>query len=202
VKNGIIYLQILSIMKKFNFICVLFLILNITLSGQDQKKNIIGVSAGIVPGIMDMYFDVPYNFWPNREISPIYQLFYARQVLGSFRIGGFLEFEEVRFTDDISTEVHSFKRYNFGVNWLGQFPKTALHMQLGGYAGYGFLSAVNWDKLSGYDLGLIAGPAFEKNRFGIALHLQSGHAWYDSTGTPQGVMLYTPKILLKVYYKI
>ena len=74
-------------------------------------------------------------------------------------------------------------------------------MQLGGYAGYGFLTANNWDRLNGFDIGLIVGPAYEKGHMGTAVHLQSGHAWYASSGTPSGVMLYNPKILLKVYYR-
>ena len=74
-------------------------------------------------------------------------------------------------------------------------------MQLGGYIGYGLVKANNWDNLTGIDLGVIMGPAYEKGRMGVAAHMHVGHAWYKSSGTPQGVMLYTPKILLKVYYK-
>ena len=151
---------------------------------------------------MDMYFDDPFNFWPNRELSPVANIFYARQVTESFRIGSFFEWEQVNFTDVYSPEKRNFQRFNFGFNWLGQFPKTKLHLQLGGYFGYGILKATNWDDPKGVDLGLIAGPAFETDHLGLALHLQGGHAWYESTGSPSGVMLYTPKILLKIYYKM
>jgi hypothetical protein len=174
----------------------------VLLSGQDQYKNIFGVSGGVAPAYMNMYFDNPFNFFPNREIGPVAQIFYTRQVRESFRIGSYIEFEKVRFSDNLSTAIKSFRRYNIGVNWLGQFPKTQLHLQLGGYAGYGFLRANGWDNLNGFDLGLIAGPAFEKEHTGIALHVHSGYAWYESKGTPHGVMLYTPKILLKIYYKM
>ncbi|MFZ0283068.1 MAG: hypothetical protein WAL29_15570 [Bacteroidales bacterium] len=149
-----------------------------------------------------MYFDDPFDFWPTRELSPVAHIFYARQVTESFRIGGYAEYEEVKFSDNVSPDTFSFSRFNLGVDWLGQFPKTPLHLQLGGYFGYGLLTADNWDNLKGIDLGLIAGPAFETEHFGVAVHLQSGHAWYESTGSPSGVMLYTPRFLLKIYYKL
>jgi hypothetical protein len=189
-------------MKKISLSSVLLLLLYLTISGQDQKKNIFGVSAGIVPGIMDMYFDDPFNNWYNREASPVCQLFYARQVAESFRIGSYFEYEKANFSFGSENAIYNFSRFNFGLNWIGRYPKTALHLQLGGYAGFGIIKTRNWDNLSGFDIGMIAGPAFEKNNFGIALHLHGGHGWYESTGTPSGVMLYTPKILLKVYVKI
>jgi len=189
-------------MKKIRLTSVLFLIICFTVSGQDVKKNIFGVSAGVVPGIMDMYFDDPFNNWYNREVSPVYQLFYARQVSEFFRIGSYAEYEKVNFSFGDESVIRNFSRLNLGLNWIGRYPKTALHLQLGGYAGYGILRAQNWDNLSGFDIGLIAGPAFESNNFGIAIHLQGGHGWYESSGSPAGVMLYTPKFLLKVYFKI
>ncbi|MEI8049752.1 MAG: hypothetical protein WCI92_20440 [Bacteroidota bacterium] len=144
---------------------------------------------------------MPPNFWPNRQQSPIYLRVYARQGYDFFRIGAYHEYEEVKFSDNESSEIRSFTRSNIGLNWLGQFPKTPFHFQLGGYFGYGFLKATNWSNLKGTDYGMLAGPAFEKGKMGVALHVQYGHAWYKSTGTPIGVMLYTPKYLLKVYYK-
>lgn len=189
-------------MKKIKVICVLYFLVSSVLYCQDQAKNIFGLSAGIAPGMGDMYFDMPFNFWPNRELSPICQVFYARQLTESFRIGSYLEYEKINFTDNVVNDIKNFKRYNLGLNWLGQYPKTSLHLQLGGYFGYGFLRAQNWDNLTGIDLGLIVGPAYERNKFGIALHLHGGYAWYKSSGTPIGVMLYNPKILLKVYYKL
>jgi hypothetical protein len=192
----------MKIMKKFRVICILYFLASGALFCQDQAKNIFGLSAGIAPGVMDMYFDMPFNFWPNRELSPIYNVFYARQVTESFRIGGYAEYEKAKFSDNTSEDIYSFNRYNMGLYWLGQFPKTALHLQLGGYFGYGFLRADNWDNLKGADYGFIAGPAYERGKLGIAVHVHQGHAWYESTGTPIGVMLYTPKYMLKIYYKL
>jgi len=182
-------------------ICILCLTTSGILFGQDQPKNLVGISAGIVP-FGDAYFDMPINAWPDRESSPVGQVFYARQVSEVFRIGSYLEYENAKFNNSSTKIIYSFSRYNLGINWLGQFPKTSWHMQLGGYFGYGFLIAKDWDNLKGVDLGLIIGPAYEKNKFGMALHMQGGHAWYGSSGTPEGVMLYYPKFLLKFYYKL
>ncbi len=192
----------MKIMKKIKVICVLYFLVGSVLYCQDQAKNIFGLSAGIAPGMGDMYFDMPFNFWPNRELSPIFNAFYARQVTESFRIGGYLEYEKVNFSDNLNGDINYFNCYNLGLNWLGQFPKTSLHLQLGGYFGYGFLMSEGWDNLKGPQYGFIAGPAYERNKFGIAIHVHQGHAWYESTGTPIGVMLYTPKYLLKIYYKL
>jgi hypothetical protein len=188
-------------MKKILIFCLFLFVANHFLFSQETPKNIIGISAGIVPGTMDMYFDMPFNFWPNREQSPIYQIFYARQLLEYFRIGAYVEYEKVNFSDNESSEIHNFKRSNIGINWLGQYPKTPFHAQLGGYYGYGSIKSGGWDNLTGTDYGIMVGPAYEKGKMGVALHAQLGHAWYKSDGTPIGVMLYTPKYLLKVYYK-
>ncbi len=188
-------------MKKILVLCLSCLLASSLAFSQEQPKNLIGISAGIVPGQMNMYFGDPWDFWPNRENSPIYQLFYARQLRDAFRVGTYLEYETVNFSTSPDYTIRSFNRSNFGFNWLGQYPKTALQMQLGGYVGYGFLTANNWDKLSGFDLGVLIGPAYEKGPIGVALHLQGGHAWYSSSGTPKGVMLYNPKILFKVYFR-
>ena len=68
-------------MKKLIIFCVLILFPYFLISGQYlPKKNILGISAGIVPAVMDMYFGMPWDFYPNRELSPIYQFFYAHQV--------------------------------------------------------------------------------------------------------------------------
>jgi len=188
-------------MKQIKSITVLLIItVNIVFS-QDLAKNIFGVSAGFIPAKMDIYFDEPFDFWPDRELSPVYHVFYARQVRESFRIGTYIEYEKANFSTQAEEGIYNFKRYNMGLNWLGQYPKTALHIQLGGYLGYGFLKANNWDNLKGFDLGIIMGPAFETGHFGVAVHLQGGHAWYESDGSPSGVMMYTPKFMFKFYYK-
>lgn len=187
-------------MKTIIFCCILFLTTGSLLVGQSQPKNILGVSTGIVPAVNDMYFGSPYNFWPKRALSNIYQVFYARQIFSTVRIGAYFEYERVKFKAEPDPQIHNVLRHNIGVNALGQFPKTPLHMQLGGYLGFGSLNADQWDKLTGVDFGFIAGPAYEKNHCGAAIHVQTGYAGYTSSGIPEEVKLYNPKILLKLYY--
>lgn len=189
-------------MKKILIFCMLCWLTIGFMQGQEkQAKNIFGVSAGIAPAILEMYFGEPFDFYPNRELSPLCQLFYARQIHPLFRIGAYLELEKVRFSDQTGTDFHSFRRNNMGLNGLLQFPKKPLHMQLGGYVGYGYLRANNWNDLTGLDLGGFAGPAYEKGKIGYALHFQTGYANYTASGTPSKVILYNPKILIKVYRK-
>lgn len=110
-------------MKKYMFLHVFCFIITRFVSAQELPKNIVGISAGIVPATMDMYFDKPFNIWPDRELSPIYQLFYARQVREAFRIGSYIEYEEAKFSVNPLLGIRSFTRLNIGMNWLGQFPK-------------------------------------------------------------------------------
>jgi hypothetical protein len=88
-----------------------------------------------------------------------------------------------------------------GLNWLAQYPNKAFHAQLGGYVGCGSIIASNWDQsLNGSDVGIMVGPAFEKDNFGIDFHVQYGKAYYTSSEAPDEVGIALPKLLLKVYY--
>ena len=181
--------------------CALWLFPCIYCQGQEKPKNIFGVSAGLVPAYSNMFLDEPFNSWSKREAGPVYHIFYARQVRESFRVGSYYEYEQARFTDTETGNLFGFDRYNIGVDWIGHFPISVIQLQLGGYMGFGFLKAQAWDRPWGYDLGLIAGPAWEGEKVGVALHVHAGHAWYESSGSPSGVMLYNPKILLKLHYR-
>jgi hypothetical protein len=190
-------------MKTIKVICILFLLNGLPLlSQEDLIKNYLGVSVGVVPGVTDMYFDDPLNIWPDRRISPVFNAFYARRLGELFRAGGYLGFERINFTDIAGTNINALNGYNIGLTWLTQYPKTAMSLQLGGFFGFGFLHARTWDTQTGFEYGIIAGPAYEMKKIGIALHVHYGRAWYESSGFPLGVMLYDPKILLKVYYKL
>lgn len=191
-----------SFMKKISVLLVLFFTIAVNTYSQELPKNIFGISAGIVPAYSNMFLDRPFTSWPLRETGPVYHFFYARQVRESFRMGAYYEYEQAKFKDPGTGDLFGFDRYNVGIDWLGQIRIAPLQIQLGGYFGFGFLKAQTWDRPFGYDLGLIAGPAWENERIGIAMHILAGHAWYQSSGSPSGVMLYTPKVLLKVYYKL
>jgi hypothetical protein len=188
-------------MKNFIFIiCVSGLTLHAPLTGQDRlPKNNIGFSAGLIPAVNEIYVDEPLDFWPGREMSYMLQLSYARHFTEACLFGPYLEFEKVMYS--VGADVRNLKRYNVGIGWLGKYPQRRLHMQLGGFVGVGQLRGSNWDVLWGSDAGMIAGPAFETRHLGAAIHFQIGHAWYESSGVPEGVMLYNPKFLIKMYAK-
>ena len=191
-------------MKKLYFL-VLWGLFGFTssLMGQSgQALNNVGFGIGYIPPLVEgIYFDDPWDFWPNREPSYMLQVSYARQLNQSFRTGIYLEYEKINFSTGTVDTNARFKRYNLGVDWIGQFPSTPFHMQLGGYMGFGFLMANDWDNLTGYDFGLIAGPAYEAVHFGISAQVRSGYAPYNSSGTPSGVLLFNPKFILKCYYR-
>ncbi|MGD0583941.1 MAG: hypothetical protein ABR974_13470 [Bacteroidales bacterium] len=186
--------------KKNRLICLFSFIIMLNLIVQGQgKKNIVGIGVGVSPTYENaVWIGSPINTWVTKNVSPVFQVFYARQVLEAVRLGSYFEYENATLG---STNIKA-SRYNVGLNWLAQYPNTAFHAQLGGYVGYGYVTSSNWDQsLYGSDIGIMVGPAFEKGNIGIALHLQYGKAYYTSSGAPDEVGLAIPRILLKVYYK-
>jgi hypothetical protein len=184
------------IKKGISSIVCLLLALNL-LSQEAQHKNIAGFGAGFCPARV-IWIGNPLNEWLDVGLSPVFQAFYGYQVLTSVRVGSYLEYENAafRYTNDKAS------RYNVGLNWLAQYPNKPFHAQLGGYFGYGFVKADIWDQsLSGIDYGIMVGPAYEKNNFGLALHLQTGFAYYTSSGTPDEASYSKARFLLKIYFK-
>lgn len=193
--------------KKNELLCILCLMLTLNLFAQGQEqKNVIGIGAGISPKYdYDVWIADPKNgAWVTKNTSPVFQFFYARQVREALRLGGYFEYESATL---LLNNIHDIKasRVNIGINWLGQYPESEFHIQLGGYAGYGFVGASDWSQsLYGADVGVMLGPAYEKGNFGIALHVQYGKGYYGnykSTGTPNEVGVAIPRFLLKVYHK-
>jgi hypothetical protein len=188
-------------MKTIKIISILLFLGSAPLFSQDLIKNNAGISIGLVPPVTDMYFDDPLNTWPDRVTSPVISGFYSRQVRDGLRFGTYIDYEKVNFTQIVGTSISSLNKYNIGLTWLSQYPKAAVHLQIGGYLGMGLLSAIGWDTQKGFEYGVIMGPAYEMNKLGFAIHVQYGRAWYESKGFPLGVMLYDPKILIKAYYR-
>ena len=184
--------------RKIVIISLLCFTLTLNLLSQvSEQKNIIGFGAGYCPARV-VWIGNPVNLWTDIDASPVLQIFYARQVLHSVRLGSYFEYENATFKS--TSEKAS--RYNLGLNWLAQYPDAPFNLQLGGYFGYGIVKADIWNQsLSGIDYGIMIGPAYEKNNFGIALHLQSGYSYYTSSGTPDEVSYSKARLLLKVYYK-
>jgi hypothetical protein len=183
---------------KNGILSIFCLMLSMSLFAQGKEsKNIIGAGAGICPG-RTVWIGNPINLWVDINASPILQVFYARQVLSSVRLGSYFEYENATFKGNSDKA----SRYNLGFTWLAQYPNKAFHAQLGGYFGYGFVKADIWVQIvSGIDYGIMIGPAYEKNNFGIAIHIQTGFSYYTSSGTPDEVSYSKGRFLLKVYYK-
>jgi hypothetical protein len=186
--------------------------------GQEHKV-IIGFGGGISPASW-LYIGDPVGLWGHKNTSMIVQVFYARQVLEAVRLGSYFEFENATCYfnyynngDEFYKVTGNALRFNWGLNWLAQYPRTAFHAQLGGYAGFGFVSSLTLNQnlngsstqnLPGVDLGIMVGPAYETKDLGIALHLQAGYGFYHlSSGSPDEVSFaLIPRILLKIYHKI
>jgi hypothetical protein len=184
--------------QKKGIIGMFFILISINLLSQvNEQKNLIGLGAGFCPARV-IWIGNPLNVWTDINISPVIQVFYAHQLLKSVRAGAYLEYETASF----SSETGKASRYNFGINWMAQYPEKPFHFQFGGYMGYGFVKADIWDQsLSGIDYGIMVGPAYEKNNLGIALHLQTGFAYYTSSGIPDEASYSKERILIKIYQK-
>lgn len=192
-------------MKKFLIVFVsMILIFSFqTIQSQTIKnKNIFGFSFGFIfPLEHGIYFDDPFDFFPKQEWSNPIQIFYERELSHNFRIGTYLGYCKNNFSVQ-SGPLFSFKRITLGVNWITKYPEKQLHAQLGGFFGYALVAADNWNNLNGLDFGLIAGPAYETLKWGVACHLMAGFAPLYGENYPEGVLLYSPRLVLKGYIKL
>jgi hypothetical protein len=190
-------------MKKIlSLICILYMITLIPASAQEKSgKNIAGFGATYVPYMKNgIYFDDPWDFFPNQEPSTFLRVFYARKLNKTLQMGTYMEAGQNNFTDQTGDSPHSFKKRVIGIDWVAKYPNKMVHMELGGFFGYSMIKANNWDKLNGVDFGMLAGPAYESRYFGISVLMKAGFSPHTSgDGIPEGVLLYTPGILFKVY---
>jgi len=188
------------------------------LTQEKKHKNIIGFGIGFSPASW-IWIGDPVSVWANKDASAIFHILYERQVLQAVRLGCYFEYENATYHFNYYNNGDEFYqvsgnaiRYNWGINWLAQYPQNAFHAQLGGYLGYGFMSSLNLSQspngssiqsLPGFDYGLMIGPAYETTNFGIALHLQMGFGYYNlSSGSPDEASCAVPRFILKIYYKI
>ena len=187
-----------------SLICLISMISALPASSQEKSsKNIAGFGTTLVPYMKHgMYFDDPYDFFPNQEPSTFIRVFYARKLNETLRLGAYLESAlKNEFTDQTSDDIHSFKKRVIGIDWLAKYPDTKLHIELGGFAGYSMLKADNWDNLKGADFGMLAGPAYESRHFGVSFLWKAGFSPHFSDGVPERILMYTPGMLIKVYGK-
>jgi hypothetical protein len=191
-------------MKQLSRVLLFLFLISVNPVSAQQKvlKNNEGFGVNYVPRMTNgMYFDTPFDFWPNNEPSAFMRIFYFRQLNESVKAGAYFESGKNRFSDKSSDSIHSFRRNIAGIEWLACYPRTRLHMQLGGYFGYGMIKANHWDNLKGVDFGMLAGPAFETMHFGISIQMKAGFAPFSSGGSPEGILMYTPGFLVRLYGK-
>ena len=185
-------------MKKISIITLICSFFScMTVMGQQTGSNIIlGGGIGTLFSEKEAFFVNDYeNPWPNRLLSPIVQIFGATDVGPRFRVGAFVEYEKGRYeTLYPNAQNKSFNRYNVGFNWMGRVSKTKLHGQLGGYVGFGMINSPEWNKLGGVDVGMMAGPAYEDDKYGANLHVQFGFGRYKGRETPGEVLQKKPEV--------
>jgi hypothetical protein len=166
---------------------------------QKMNSNIFGFATGIIPSWENgIYVDFDGNnsyAWYNRKTTLVYNIFYHRKLNPYFSLGGYMEYESSSFEEQLDVS-----RLNFGTQWMGRFPDYNLNMQLGGFFGAGKIFPENYSSLFGIDYGLMAGPAYEQDNFGVSLQVHAGFGYYFGKKEVETTLLYIPKIFLKVYY--
>lgn len=189
-------------MKTRFFLSVLFLfcITEYTISQETGKKNIAGAGFTYLPSMdKGIYFDDPFDFWPKQESSVFPRVFYGRKMNEVLSLAVYLESGSARFSTNTGDTVRSFVRSIVGLEWNARYPATKLHLEVGGFVGYGQINADHWNNLRGADLGLLAGPAFENKYFGASVKVKAGLSPFSAGGTPSGVLMFTPGVLFEVY---
>jgi len=189
-----------AMQKRYLILILLCFPLQQFVSAQEkQLQNMAGMGVTFqIPLSPGMYLDDPFNIWPDQEPSYITRLFYARMLSPVLSLGAYAELGRIKFSHQ-TEEIRSYRRMVAGLEWLARYPQKPLHMQLGGYAGYALIRADNWDDLHGADFGMLAGPAYEKKHFGVAAQVKAGVSPFKSSGTPEGLLLFAPGVILKMY---
>ncbi|MDA3954571.1 MAG: hypothetical protein PF485_13065 [Bacteroidales bacterium] len=189
--------------KKLSVIC--FLLISITLYSQNEaNRHVIGFSTGLgLPREDGMYIDYDqYNVWPDTKLSTVYNAFYEYKSSSYFKIGCHIEYENTKseITYPFDEEIKA-KRLVFGLHWIGQVPNYFIHLDLGGYLNLGSASSEDWDtNLNGVEFGIMGGPGIDFNNFGIALHYKPGFSYFFSGDSPEAVLLFSQRLMLRVQY--
>lgn len=193
-------------MKKSIVLFTFILFISYYTANSQSNKHIVGLSAGItMPWENGIYIDYSqYNIWPDNKANPSLSMFYEYKVLPFFKIGCHLDYENSKveitypFDEDIKT-----RRVAIGFHWIGQYPDTKIHAELGGFSNMAFASSDAWDaNMKGVEYGIIVGPAISFNEFKIALHFQPTFSYFFSNDNPESVLLLYPRILCKLHYTL
>ena len=78
---------------KTGILCMLYILSILNLFAQGQERNdIIGIGVGMSPEYDNaIWIGDPVNIWATKKTSPVFQIFYARQVRDAIRLGGYFE---------------------------------------------------------------------------------------------------------------
>lgn len=190
----------MSIKQFIVSVLIIFAFSSIALS--QNSKYAVGVSYGFQDReIVDIWVGDPYNIWIDQTSSSIFGLLARYRVSPHFELGLYTEFEKGVF-DVIYLGEEKATKLGFGTSWIGKYPASQLHFQLGGFMSYNivFPETERVDNETGIDYGIIVGPAYEYDKYGVALHFHAGHAWYPTDGEPDEFGYANSKVKLKLYY--
>ena len=183
----------------FIFLTLLLIFPNAAIS--QEKKHVAGISYGFQYQITDIWVGDSYNLWIDQTSATIFEGFYYYKLSSLFQAGIYCDYEMGKF-DVFGLPEQEAKRLGIGTIWLGHYPDNSIQFQLGGYFGFNtaFINYEDVDDRSGIDYGIIVGPAFEYNDFGIAVHHHSGFSWYPKDAEPDEFSYANTKIKIKLYY--
>jgi hypothetical protein len=185
-----------------NIILLLILFLPGNFMNAQELKQSAGFSIGYaVPYDNSIYVDNgAYTTWPDHTGNSVVNLFYEYRFLPYFKAGVHFEYEKSKFSDFYLDESTA-SRYAFGFHWIGQYPQTPLHGELGGYFNTGIITQENFEhNPKGIEYGIIAGPAMELDKFTIAFHAQAGMSYFFSSQLPKAVLIFYPRFIFKIGY--
>lgn len=187
----------------FQLLLCIAIFLFISTSDLSAKRGTFysGFSVGVIPaGHESVWLDSDINRWADREPSFIYAINGGYRLSGYSKAGIYFEHELANIELEGAGK-ESLSRLTGGLQWMGNYPDTPIQWQFGGYSGIGVASySEGTAKFFGQDNGIITGPAYEKDKLGIALHLHAGFGWYSGNDIPDGISVHDPRIFLKAYY--
>lgn len=179
-----------------------FLLRNNQLLAQDSK-HLFGIGVGRVAyGDNIMYVNTAAgDDWFKYTQDVILNFSYNYRIFPYFRVGSYFEYESATLENDTHKGLKG-SRFDFGAQWLGEYPETKLRLQLGGYFAFSILSNDAWNEsLKGMNYGIMAGPCYQFGKFSVALHVHAGMSPYFGD-VIENVDILAPKVFLKLFYNL
>ena len=192
-------------MKKLFYILILTCLSGTNVFSQDNRQSI-GISIGYaIPFEYSIYidFDDPdYEIWSTPAFNFTEALVYDYALNDVLKVGARFEYEKINFESFYTDKTYA-NRFSFGVEFLCDYPKTLLHAELGGYFHLGRVNSKDFDNpVTGFDNGLLIGPAISLENINIALLFQPTFGYYflsNGSGPDSGLVMY-PKSTMRISY--